>query len=89
MFDWVVVDVIHMPAPIVFVPDQVLPEAFLPHLSGLALVGGGEAFLDRFEAVGEIVVSIGQAPDAVQVIGHENKAEGSSPRLFLSQGLHH
>ena len=65
-------DVIHVSAPVAFVLDQVFPETFLPDLSGLALVGGGEAFLDRLDAVGEVIVSIGKALDAVQVVGQDH-----------------
>ena len=81
--DRVVVNVIHMPIVISFIPNHVLPEAPLPHTAFLAFPSGvatggldasagkvrtGEATLDQPPAKGEPRIARRQCPDAMQVI---------------------
>jgi len=87
VLDRVVMNVIHMPLPIGFVPQVMLPEASLPDAPFplCALRGpdaahrdtGGEFAFDDHPSGGEIRIPLRQAPDGVQMIGqHHNGIDG-------------
>ena len=90
MFDRIVMDVFDMCSVVVFITDLMLPEATLPNSllfllgSGLGwcllvtiLASLGEQSLDQAPAGGEIAVTIRQSPDAVQMVGQQDKGVDS------------
>ena len=84
VFDGVVMNVIHMPSPIVFVTNGVLPKAALPNgLFSFRLPGDGldrlrayashaEKSFDTVPSAGVVVVILREGPKGVQVIGKDD-----------------
>jgi len=98
VFDRIVMDIIHMSAPIRFIPDKVFPKPALPHRGFAAAVdrcnrcAGYEVF-DQAPAGGEISVILGQLPDAVQMVRQDDdgidgeRSFGHYPAECISQAV--
>ena len=84
MFNRVPMDIIHVPVEIIFIPDQMIPEAMVPKRALLSLTSQG---VQPFRAIQTFPATLGndpfnyapargkigiiwrQTPDAVQMIG--------------------
>ena len=96
MFDRVVMDVKHMPLPIVLVVEVMLPEAALPNallpLGALRWAGstsgqtGREFTLDDHPARGKVRISLRQTPDRMEMVGqHHDGFDGKRASLMPSR----
>ena len=86
MLHRIVMDVIHMPAPILLIANCMFPKSALPYHAFVARIGSGadlarSGLLDFTPARGIIGIAFRHAPDTVQMFGQDNhriNLEGTS-----------
>src|SRR5262245_36568615 len=98
VFHWVPVDVIYAPDEIVLIAHRMFPETPLPNSSltraqtrrrthalssTMREVKIRECLLDLLPAQGEIVVSLGESPDGVEVVGKDNERHNVKGTFLL------
>ena len=94
MLDWIVMDIIHVLAPILFVPDQMFPKPALPDLllaaaGYLGVHSYGKISFYQPPSAGKISVLVRHLPDTMQMIGqHHYGVDDKRPMYtYLPKGF--
>jgi hypothetical protein len=77
MFNGVIMDIIHVPSPVLFVTKEMLPEASLPNVLLVTLVNwlilcDGKVSFDQSPTSREIGIARGQLPDTMEMIRQDD-----------------